>query len=117
MSSNEGIISFEQLTGFPSESLEETVRVFPMTLRVSGYSPPPDPDAEPESTSNVTSTTFSPKCALESLVYTLPVIHLEGESRGSDVDATVLRHVKGTVRMITDGAVRWSLVRWIFLST
>jgi hypothetical protein len=83
------------------------VRVFPMTLRVSGYSPPPDPDVEHESMTSAT----SPQSALESLVYTLPVIHLEGESRGSDVDATVLRHVKGTVRVITDGAVRWTLVR------
>jgi len=76
-----------------------------MTLRVSGYSPPPDP--EPGSTLD----TANPRSALESLVYTLPVIYLEGESRGSDVDSTVLRKVKGTVRMIADGAIRWTLVR------
>lgn len=93
------------LTGFPSESLEETVRVFPMTIRVSGYSPPPDPDPELKS-----SATLLPRSALESLVYTLPVIHLEGETKGSDIDLTVMRHIKGTVRMLADGAVRWTLL-------
>ncbi|KAF9466666.1 hypothetical protein BDZ94DRAFT_1305907 [Collybia nuda] len=87
------------LTGFPRENLEETMRIFPMTLRVSGYSKPPEPDLLDE---------HSP-CELESLVWRLPVIHIEGESKGSDVDSTVIRRVKGCVRMIGDGAIRWSL--------
>lgn len=76
-----------------------------MALRVKGYSPPPDPEFKsPLDTAPLRS-------IQESLLYTLPVIHLEGESRGSDLDSTVMRHVTGTVRMIADGAVRWTLVR------
>lgn len=76
------------------------MRIFPMTLRVSGYSKPPEPDATDRLSSR----------ELESLVWKLPVIHVEGESKGSDMDSSVIRQVKGTVRMIGDGAVRWSLV-------
>jgi hypothetical protein len=85
-----------------------------MTLRVSGYSPPPEPEPEPEPEPKSTSSDISSAAsALESLLYTLPVIHLEGESRGSDVDLSLMRHVTGTVRMLADGAVRWTLVRCI----
>lgn len=76
------------------------MRIFPMTLRVAGYSKPP----EPGSTDNPSAR------ELESLVWKLPVIHIEGESKGSDMDSTVIRQVRGSVRMIGDGAVRWSLV-------
>lgn len=47
---------------------------------------------------------------LDSLVWRLPIIHVEGQSQGSDVDENAVRHIRGTVRMIGDGAVRWSLV-------
>jgi len=43
------------------------------------------------------------------LIYRLPIIHVEGESRGTDTDETSARVVAGTVRMIGDGAVRWSM--------
>ena len=70
-----------------------------MTLRVTGYSrvPPPSPsDSLPAD--------------IDSLIWKLPIIHVKGESRGSDVDEESVRHVNGTVRMIGEGAVRWSLV-------
>jgi hypothetical protein len=44
------------------------------------------------------------------LVYALPVIHVTGEYVGSDVDETAQRRCRGTVRMIGDRAVRWTLV-------
>ncbi|KAK0194232.1 hypothetical protein F5146DRAFT_926440, partial [Armillaria mellea] len=78
----------------------ETIRVMPMSLTVSGYSKPPTPPPGYQGSSD------NP---LSSLVYTLPVIHVEGESRGSDLDDTAHRQIRGTVRMIGDGAVRWSL--------
>lgn len=78
----------------------ETIRVMPMSLRVSGYSKPPTPPPGYQGSSD------NP---LSSLVYTLPIILVEGESRGSDLDDAAHRQIKGTVRMIGDGAVRWSL--------
>ncbi len=84
----------------------ETIRVMPMSLRVSGYSKPPTPPPGYQGSSD------NP---LSSLVYTLPIIHVEGESRGSDLDDAAHRQIKGTVRMIGDGAVRWSLVGPLFL--
>ncbi|KAF5378058.1 hypothetical protein D9615_007507 [Tricholomella constricta] len=81
------------------DDLCETIRLFPMTLRVAGYSKPPQPDPDEMASREV-----------ENLVWKLPVIHIEGEARGSDVDSdSIVRKVKGTVRMIRDGAVRWSL--------
>ncbi|KAK0205209.1 hypothetical protein DFS33DRAFT_1326610 [Desarmillaria ectypa] len=79
----------------------ETIRVMPLSLRVSGYSKPPAPPPDYQGSSD------NP---LSSLVYTLPIIHVEGESRGSDLDDAAHRQIRGTVRMIGDGAVRWSLV-------
>lgn len=70
-----------------------------MTLRIVGYSKPPEPDPLESEASE-----------LESLIWKLPVIHVEGESRGSDMDMEEVRKVKGSVRMVRDGAVRWSLV-------
>ncbi len=84
----------------------ETIRVMPMSLRVSGYSKPPTPPPGYQGSSD------NP---LSSLVYTLPIIHVEGESRGSDLDDAAHRQIKGTVRMIGDGVVRWSLVGPLFL--
>ncbi|KAK0499987.1 hypothetical protein EDD18DRAFT_809526 [Armillaria luteobubalina] len=78
----------------------ETIRVMPMSLRVSGYSKPPTPPPSYQGSSDD---------PLSSLVYTLPIIHVEGESRGSDLDDAAHRQIRGTVRMIGDGAVRWSL--------
>jgi hypothetical protein len=69
-----------------------------MTLRISEYS---WPSTEPTiySTSNGSSSS-EPR---------LPVIHVEGEMAGLEQEP--VRHVKGTVSMIDEGAVRWSLVR------
>ncbi|KAJ3931729.1 MAG: hypothetical protein NXY57DRAFT_857110, partial [Lentinula lateritia] len=71
--------------------IEETCRVFPMTLRVVGFSRVPVPTYDP-------------------LVYALPVIHVVGEFRGSDVNESVARRARGTVRMIGDRAIRWNLI-------
>jgi hypothetical protein len=52
-----------------------------------------------------------------SQAYRLPIIHFEGEVRTPNPDAvngpgttTVLRQMKGSVRAIGGGAVRWSMV-------
>jgi len=123
------------------EQIQETCRVFSIALKITGYervvSPltlPPVPamtsndvnaDVEgeqnqetkgkgkeketiPEEHSNIM-TDYNP------LVYLLPVIHFEGEFRGSDVDARAHRRARGTVRMIGDGAVRWTMVRFYYL--
>ncbi|RDB18929.1 hypothetical protein Hypma_014374 [Hypsizygus marmoreus] len=91
------------LNGHSGETpLEETMRIFPMTLRVSGYSKPPEPS--PADLQHASSR------ELESLVWKFPVIHVDGESKGSDHDSNIIRKVTGTVRMIADGAVRWSLM-------
>ncbi|KAJ7081970.1 hypothetical protein C8R43DRAFT_909731, partial [Mycena crocata] len=77
-------------------TMYETFRIFPMNLRVVRYSAPPraPPGADPDA-----------------LIWRLPVIHIEGDSRGTDQDENAGRVVEGTVRMIGDGAVRWSMVR------
>ncbi|KAK7064567.1 hypothetical protein R3P38DRAFT_2825298 [Favolaschia claudopus] len=79
--------------GFGIDDLQETIRIFPMTLRVARYSrsPRPPPGADPRA-----------------LIWRLPIIHVEGESRGTDTDETA-RVIEGTVRMIGDNAVRWSM--------
>lgn len=64
--------------------------MIPMTIRITGYSQsalPPGSTTRP-----------------------LPTIHVEGESIGSDRSLHDVRKVKGTVGMIGDGAIRWSLV-------
>ncbi|KAJ7169517.1 hypothetical protein C8R46DRAFT_1217210 [Mycena filopes] len=80
--------------GFAIDDLQETIRIFPMTLRVARYSRPPLPPvgADPQA-----------------LIWRLPIIHVEGDSRGTDTDTTSARVIEGTVRMIGDGAVRWSM--------
>jgi hypothetical protein len=82
--------------GFGIDDVQETIRIFPMNLRVARYSPPPraPPGADPRA-----------------LIWRLPVIHVVGDSRGTDTDENSGRVVEGTVRMIADGAVRWSMVR------
>lgn len=51
-----------------------------------------------------------PSGSYDPLVYALPIIHIEGEFRGSDVDESAARRARGTIRMIGDRAVRWNLV-------
>ncbi|KAJ7139691.1 hypothetical protein C8R44DRAFT_867809 [Mycena epipterygia] len=80
--------------GFGIDDLQETIRIFPMTLRVARYSAPPRPPAGADP---------------RDLIWRLPIIHVVGESRGTDQDETSRRVIAGTVRMIGDGAVRWSM--------
>ena len=61
-----------------------------MAIRITGYS------QSPVTPGNTT--------------HPLPTIHVEGESIGSDRSQYDVRRVKGTVGMIGDGAIRWSLV-------
>ncbi|KAF7320003.1 hypothetical protein MKEN_00784200 [Mycena kentingensis (nom. inval.)] len=85
---------------FGREDLQETIRIFPMTLRIVRYEPPPQPPhgADPND-----------------LIYRLPIIHVLGGSRGSDSDDVVQRVVCGTVRMIGGGAVRWAMTSGVSL--
>src|SRR5262245_12087809 len=78
-----------------------------MTLRISGYSPRPSPPPAGVVKNPVTQ---EAKMPVASLVYKLPIDHIEGTSRGSDIDSQILRRISGTARMIGEGAVRWSLV-------
>ena len=78
----------------------ETIRVFPMRLTVTGYSPPPE---APED--------FDELSPQDRLPYLLPIINVEGQSTGSDLDETADRNIRGTVSMIGDCTVRWTLVR------
>ncbi|KAJ7275440.1 hypothetical protein B0H12DRAFT_1087339 [Mycena haematopus] len=80
--------------GFGIDDTQETIRIFPMTLRVVRYTRAPRPPAGAD-----------PRL----LMWRLPVIHVEGESHGTDTDETSARAIAGTVRMIGDGAVRWSM--------
>ncbi|KAF9260392.1 hypothetical protein L218DRAFT_1002867 [Marasmius fiardii PR-910] len=135
--------------------IQETIRVFPMNIKITGYSrvqPPKSLPSAGSSTSTSTSTfaasssssqprkdpegkgkgkareedladdphdhdtKLSPSPLADEydpLIYALPVIHIFGEYRGSDVDENARRACRGTVRMIGDRAVRWTLVsRW-----
>ncbi|KAJ7071471.1 hypothetical protein C8F01DRAFT_1047448 [Mycena amicta] len=79
---------------FGQSDVAETTRIFPMTLRIVGYDPPPKP---PHGTNP------------QDLIWRLPIIRIGGESRGTDSDADLRRVIAGTVRMVGDGAVRWSM--------
>lgn len=102
---------------FEIEPMEEAIRIIPMTLKVKSYSAPPKRPSTPSTSVPSSSAASASGIArqlqesLSDLVYTLPVIHFEGMSRGSDVNPVETRHVSGTVRMLECGAVRWSLVR------
>src|ERR1700761_5441392 len=71
-------LQVEFAAGFGIDDVQETIRIFPMTLRIVRYSRPPrpPPGANP--------------CAL---IYRLPIIHVAGESRGTDTDETLRRVV------------------------
>ncbi|TFK71174.1 hypothetical protein BDN72DRAFT_877343 [Pluteus cervinus] len=97
---------------YDAGDLSETTRIFPMTLHISGYSPPPTPPSESASVEDGPQrhpNTLKATLPVEDLIYKLPIIHIEGTSKGSDVDSQVLRKIKGTVRMIGEGGIRWSL--------
>ncbi|KAJ4490351.1 hypothetical protein J3R30DRAFT_3421024 [Lentinula aciculospora] len=98
-----------------------------MTLRIVGFSRVPAPLALPPSSlesrnsskpppkskgkgKEKTKDPASPENSYDPLVYALPVIHVVGEFRGSDVDESVSRCARGTIRMIGDRAIRWNLI-------
>ncbi|KAI0925420.1 hypothetical protein AcV7_005672 [Taiwanofungus camphoratus] len=70
---------------FNDPHLQEAVRIVPMRLRVASYSPSPIP-------------IFGDR----------PTIHVVGETSGSSPSGQV-RRVRGTVSVIADGSVRWTL--------
>ncbi|KDQ22618.1 hypothetical protein PLEOSDRAFT_1098358 [Pleurotus ostreatus PC15] len=78
--------------------IEEQIGTFPLTLRITGYLPPP---VAPPPSQLLSDT--------DALVYKLPIIKIEGASIGSDQNSSEQRRISGTVRMIGDGAVRWSM--------
>ncbi|KIY47226.1 hypothetical protein FISHEDRAFT_73057 [Fistulina hepatica ATCC 64428] len=108
-----------QNNGLSFSHVQETMRMFAMNLRVTGYSPPltrptaaasqfhghQRSSSHPSESGSDMLDRFDP----DALVWQLPIIHVEGESRGSDVDLNLQRKLKGTVRMIADGVVRWSM--------
>ena len=61
-----------------------------MAIRITGYSQSPVPSG--------------------STIHPLPIIHVAGESIGSDRSQYDMRRVKGAVGMIGDGAILWSWV-------
>lgn len=78
---------------FDTSYLEEAWVIVPVSLRITGYSPSPIP-AYPNR----------------------PTIHVEGEMGGAGWEGDVnladedIRRVHGTVSVLADGSVRWSIV-------
>ncbi|KAL0068284.1 hypothetical protein AAF712_004671 [Marasmius tenuissimus] len=115
-----------------SEDIQETIRVFAMDIKITGYSRVPPPTSLEGSSSAMLGTSRPPdpkgkgkakatdadlleqetksEASYDPLVYALPIIHISGEYRGSDVDEHAQRRCRGTVRMIGDRAVRWTLI-------
>lgn len=73
---------------FNNPMTQEALRVFPMALRVEKYS--------------------WPAKGLESTIPRLPIIHITGDMGGPEYGP--VRTMKGTVSLIGDNAVRWSMV-------
>ncbi|KAF8626625.1 hypothetical protein AX15_004781 [Amanita polypyramis BW_CC] len=119
----------------PDYDIDEAIRLFPIKLHITKYSPPPPrpvpcPSSSPSSSSSSSGAKTQDESADPSaLIWHLPVIHFTGESRVSGNANTTTsttsshnnnnngnagpenaRRVRGTVRMIGDGAVRWSMV-------
>ncbi|THU93470.1 hypothetical protein K435DRAFT_861468 [Dendrothele bispora CBS 962.96] len=116
-----------------NHNMRETCRISSMRLRITGYSwvhrsePPSITVLPPEPTSLSPPSSFSTlqgtdevpdaesalvreeekyKDAMDSLVYALPVIHFSDDQPG----VTSERTIRGTVRMISGGVVRWSMI-------
>lgn len=76
-----------QLSGeFDDSRMGEAVRLVGMTLRIAHYSPSLVPGYEH-----------------------LPTIHVAGQSDGASIMGQP-RHIHGTVGVVADGSVRWTLV-------
>lgn len=79
-----------QRRGFKSANFDEATLIVPLTIRIVGYSPCPIAGFEHR-----------------------PTIHIEGEMGGSGwLDNADARSINGTVGMIGDGTIRWSIVSW-----
>ncbi|THV06337.1 hypothetical protein K435DRAFT_773301 [Dendrothele bispora CBS 962.96] len=108
-----------------SEDIQETCVVFPMDLIIIGYSHAKPPHALPSTApspstekgkgkgkasaqdQDIDSNEYKSRSSYNPLVYTLPIIHVTGKYSGTQ---HIIRVAQGTVRMIGDGAVRWSLI-------
>ncbi|KAF5345708.1 hypothetical protein D9758_013042 [Tetrapyrgos nigripes] len=111
-----------------NHNMRETCRISSTTFKITGYSQPEQPsipsskisdhseepspeegsqDSEEESKSESTSTLF------DTLVYALPIIHFSDQpapgTTGFEAQVQASRSIRGTVRMISGGAVRWSM--------
>ncbi|KAF5350748.1 hypothetical protein D9758_010374 [Tetrapyrgos nigripes] len=98
--------------------IDGTRRAFNMNLRVKGYSrvpPPPVPASNSSSSSSnkEDSDYLAGLSSQDRLIYTLPIIHIDGDFRSADSSAPSYlegysdmdsRRVTGTVRMIGGGA-------------
>ncbi|THU80502.1 hypothetical protein K435DRAFT_845091 [Dendrothele bispora CBS 962.96] len=116
-----------------NHDMRETCRISSMRLRITGYSwahwsesssitvlPPKPTSLSPPSSSSTlpgadevldAESAFvreeeKYKDAMDSLVYALPVIHFSDDQPG----VTSERTIRGTVRMISGGIVRWSMI-------
>ncbi|THU76910.1 hypothetical protein K435DRAFT_812971 [Dendrothele bispora CBS 962.96] len=116
-----------------NHDMRETCRISSMRLRITGYSwvhqsepssitvlPPEPTSLSPPSYSSTlqganevsdAESTFvreeeKYKDAMDSLVYALPVIHFSDDQPG----VTSERTIRGTVRMISGGIARWSMI-------
>ena len=87
---NINLQSTQLSNGFNDPTLQEAVRIVPMRLRVSHYTAARIPE-------------FPHR----------PTIHLEGETAGP-AGTTGIRRIRGTVQMISDGSIRWTLVSCSF---
>ncbi|EIW77505.1 hypothetical protein CONPUDRAFT_167696 [Coniophora puteana RWD-64-598 SS2] len=85
---------------FLDESTREACRMVPMTARITKYTRAPQPP-----TTNDGDTAFEYP----------PIIHIEGESIGSDRDPRAPRRNWGKVMMLADGSIRWHMVRSVVL--
>ncbi|KAF8343248.1 hypothetical protein F5887DRAFT_1213903 [Amanita rubescens] len=89
------------------EDISEAIRLFAITLRVTGYSPPPLRPT-PSSSTPLQDESADPNA----IIWYLPVIRFSGESKlGEEGTGTQppIRKLKGTVKMIGDEAVLWSM--------
>ncbi|KAK7457796.1 hypothetical protein VKT23_010136 [Stygiomarasmius scandens] len=96
--------------------IDDTRRVFHMNLRITGYSKVDPPATTNASTNGDPANAPDELSPLDKLVYALPVIHVEGNFRPVNDNASFgdtyldTRRITGTVRMVGEGAVWWHLV-------
>jgi hypothetical protein len=79
----------------------------PVSFSVQGYERPP---TCPTTAAGNDSDNDGSGSHCISLIYQLPIIHIAGQAIDPDTENDFHWKIKGTVRMIGGGAVRWSLV-------